>query len=247
MSQEHQAMDELTVEEAPTLNSIERPYVSRTKTVVGSILTTAYIAAFAIYVVAQRQAFIDMSSAEFGTFLAGIFAPLAFLWLVIGFFQQGEELRHSADALWLQGEELRNSVEQQRQLVAAQREQLAFERERLEADRHATWKQAQPEFVFTGGGYATSEKFTQMHLGVLNRGQTCRDFRLEIEGAVIRVPLFESGQQKEFAVDVPSDMPLGARGYIAQFKDVLGNSGKQKMALSAEQAGDRTVLMPFDF
>jgi hypothetical protein len=201
----------------------------------------------AIYIFDQRGAFLAMTPDRFATFLSGVFAPLAFLWLVLGFFQQGDELRHSADALWLQGEELRHSVEQQRQLVSAQRDQLAFDRDRLEAERLATWKQAQPEFVFTGGGYSTNGTITQMSLGVLNRGQTCRDFRLDIEGRQIRLPLFESGQQSDFEIQIPQDLPTGAKGYIASFKDIRGNSGQQKMALSAERAGDRTVLRPFDF
>lgn len=44
-------------------------------------------------------------SNEFGDFLAGFAAPLAFFWLVLGFFQQGEELR-------LQAKELRAAVKQ---------------------------------------------------------------------------------------------------------------------------------------
>ncbi|SRR5258707_39997 len=63
----------------------------------------------------------------------------------------------------------------------------------------------------------------------------------------IRLPLFESGQRCEFSLQVPNDAPAGARGYVASFKDTLGNTGQQKMALSAERAGDRTVLRPFDF
>jgi hypothetical protein len=114
-----------------TIAPIERPKVARTKTAIGLVLTVLYVAGFGIYAASQRDAFIAMSSADFGTFLSGVFAPLAFLWLVLGFFQQGDELRHSADALWLQGEELRNSVEQQRQMVATQKDQLAFDRERL--------------------------------------------------------------------------------------------------------------------
>lgn len=42
---------------------------------------------------------------EVGDFLAGIAGPPAFLWLILGFFQQGRELR-------IQAEELRQSVEQ---------------------------------------------------------------------------------------------------------------------------------------
>ncbi|WP_437880874.1 hypothetical protein [Pseudomonas sp. LRF_L74] len=61
---------------------------------------------------------------EVGDFLAGAFAPLAFLWLVLGFFQQGEELRNSNEALKLQASELRNSVDQQVESVKAQHKNL---------------------------------------------------------------------------------------------------------------------------
>lgn len=61
---------------------------------------------------------------EWGDFFAGFFAPLAFLWLVIGYLQQGDELRQSSQALRLQAEELRNSVEQQSHLVEVSRKQL---------------------------------------------------------------------------------------------------------------------------
>lgn len=54
---------------------------------------------------------------EFGDFLAGAFAPLAFFWFVIGYFQQGkelqlqrEELRLTTDALQGQERELINQV-----------------------------------------------------------------------------------------------------------------------------------------
>ncbi|WP_149931189.1 hypothetical protein [Acinetobacter soli] len=50
---------------------------------------------------------------EIGDYLAGVFAPLAFLWLVFGYYQQGQELKQNTEALRLQAEELKNSVEQQ--------------------------------------------------------------------------------------------------------------------------------------
>lgn len=54
-----------------------------------------------------------------GDFLAGAFSPLAFLWLVLGFIQQGFELRVSSDALRLQAKELKESVAQQAELALA--------------------------------------------------------------------------------------------------------------------------------
>ena len=68
-----------------------------------------------------------MDPNEFGDLLAGCFAPLAFLWLVLGFFQQGQELQASVRALELQGKELQNSVEQQRELVRVSREHMESE------------------------------------------------------------------------------------------------------------------------
>ncbi|WP_228722220.1 hypothetical protein [Acinetobacter schindleri] len=68
---------------------------------------------------------------EFGDFIAGAFAPLAFFWLVRGFYQQGkgleqnskalklqaDELKKTTDALDLQVKEMRASVEQQSRLA----------------------------------------------------------------------------------------------------------------------------------
>lgn len=55
---------------------------------------------------------------EKGDVLAGIFAPLAFLWLVYGYYQQGQELK-------LQAQELSNLVEEQQKQNAIHENQLA--------------------------------------------------------------------------------------------------------------------------
>ncbi|HSG88545.1 MAG TPA: hypothetical protein VLA56_04990 [Pseudomonadales bacterium] len=47
-----------------------------------------------------------------GSFLEGAFAPLAFLWLVIGYFLQQKELAQNTDALRLQFREIQRSAEQ---------------------------------------------------------------------------------------------------------------------------------------
>lgn len=74
---------------------------------------------------------------EFGGFLAGVFGPLGILWLILGFWQQGDELRNSVDALNLQSEELRNSVEQQKALVEVTRQQAKAELQALQDEREA--------------------------------------------------------------------------------------------------------------
>lgn len=75
---------------------------------------------------------------EFGDFIAGAFAPLAFFWLVRGFYQQGKgleqnsealnmqaiELKKTTEALELQVQEMKASVEQQSRLARVYEEEL---------------------------------------------------------------------------------------------------------------------------
>jgi hypothetical protein len=56
--------------------------------------------------------FADLPADELGSFLEGAFAPLAFLWLVIGYFLQQKELEQNTLALRAQAEEIQRSAEQ---------------------------------------------------------------------------------------------------------------------------------------
>jgi len=80
---------------------------------------------------------------ECGDFLAGFIAPLAFYWLIIGYFQQREELKQNTMALKLQQKELRfqvlelkNSVEQQTRSADAQTDLIKIEKEKHEIAKH---------------------------------------------------------------------------------------------------------------
>jgi hypothetical protein len=59
----------------------------------------------------------SMPMNEWGDFLAGVFAPLAFFWLVLGYFQQGDELRQNTEALRLQADQLKEQVRETKLLV----------------------------------------------------------------------------------------------------------------------------------
>lgn len=68
---------------------------------------------------------------ELGDFLAGIFAPIAFLWLILGYVQQGKQLEQNTKALeqqeralQLQIDEMRQGIEQQKIVTNIQKEQL---------------------------------------------------------------------------------------------------------------------------
>jgi len=87
---------------------------------------------------------------ELGDFFAGIFGPLAILWLVLGFLQQGSELRQNTKALELQAEELRNSVSQQEQLVDISWRQHEINIESLKEEKERLIKLSEPRFVVAG-------------------------------------------------------------------------------------------------
>jgi hypothetical protein len=76
-------------------------------TIIWSLLGLAYI--FGSLGWAQ---FARLQPDELGGFLEGSFAPLAFLWLVIGYFLQREELKQNTEALRSQAREIQLSVEQ---------------------------------------------------------------------------------------------------------------------------------------
>lgn len=70
----------------------------------GLSVTTAWIAAGGIYlssVVGWGQ-FLALPTADLGSFFEGAFAPLAFLWLVIGHFMQQKEITANTRAISMQ-------------------------------------------------------------------------------------------------------------------------------------------------
>jgi hypothetical protein len=70
----------------------------------------------------------DLPPNAWGDWAAGTFAPLAFLWLVVGYLQQGDELRLNTEVLKLQQLELRNQVAETARLAKnSERQAIAAE------------------------------------------------------------------------------------------------------------------------
>jgi hypothetical protein len=70
----------------------------------GLSLSTLWIAAGLFYLISVVGAnnFVHLPTADIGSFLEGAFAPLAFLWLVIGHFMQQKEISSNTMAIKLQ-------------------------------------------------------------------------------------------------------------------------------------------------
>jgi hypothetical protein len=94
--------------------------------VIGSIIWLSVVIWWTFYRPCGAWAVPGLALNEWGDWAAGGFAPLALLWLAVGYFQQGEELRDNVRALNLQEEQLKHqvvelnaSVKQQTTLAAA--------------------------------------------------------------------------------------------------------------------------------
>jgi hypothetical protein len=146
--------------------------------VIGVVATVCWLV-FSLYMLSTKMHPTELNA--WGDFFAGFFAPLAFLWLVLGYLQQGEELRHSTEALKLQAEELKNSVEQQSQLVAVSREQMQQGLRALEEERERRKESARPKFIPQHSTTVRSGGTTEYKMKLVNVGNTATKFRMTVK------------------------------------------------------------------
>lgn len=94
-------------------------------TIIGVILSLLWIATLVGLIYLKRASASQMTLNEWGDLLSGFVAPLALLWLVLGYLQQGEELRLNTEALKSQQIELQNQVRETAALVGNTERQAA--------------------------------------------------------------------------------------------------------------------------
>lgn len=195
------------------------------QTIGGLILTAGWLLVVAFYCWAQWPEIRALKPDAAATFLGGIFAPLAFLWLVVGYFQQGAELKHSVEALRLQSVELRNSVEQQRELVGATRESIDYEKQERAAELGRRKRAAAPTLRLSDGGTMSSSLGVERTFVLRNLGRACSDVRIEVSpyGAAQDVGYFASGAESLFKLDHLRGEPVREQFITITYLDDLGN------------------------
>lgn len=154
----------------------------------GAIGTAVYLLVIFTKVFLNFDAFQALKLNELGDFLAGAFGPVAFFWLVLGFLQQGRELRLSTDALQIQAQELRNSVEQQSIMAAAATQQIEAHKatmllQELERERAISPKLTSIPGSRRGGG--DSNIYTSIQIN--NSGEEARDLVVSFEPSIADV------------------------------------------------------------
>ncbi len=88
------------------------------KTKIGIAITILWTVFTAGLIAAKWDEVQSLTLNEWGDYISGMSAMLALFWLVLGYFQQSEELRQNTKALQLQQKEMSNQVKETQALVA---------------------------------------------------------------------------------------------------------------------------------
>lgn len=220
---------------------------------IGIWVTGLYLLTLAIYAYVQRDAVLAMKPNEFGDALAGAASPLAFLWLVLGYLQQGEELRQNTEALNLQVKELQASVDQQRALVEATQRQHEFELERDKAQRRTALLSSQPLFHSSLGQKEANDTHVVWVLTLKNLGRPCTkvdvhlrdDTAIEIEGELVLA--FEHNYQRRWEIRVSHTGDSQPIVLAISYTDANGEQQVQELRLQIVVPGDGSVFVyPLD-
>ena len=117
------------------MNNADKRVPGRWLYIAGGIFSALYMSVLASYCVIRWTEIRGMPANNLGDFLAGAFSPMAFAWLVLGFIQQGIELRQNSAALTLQAEELRSAATHAGAMVDLQRKEFELRIQELEEGR----------------------------------------------------------------------------------------------------------------
>lgn len=144
------------------------------RTIAAIGVTLVYAAGFYLLSTSRLDDFKSLRLNELGDYLAGTFGPLALFWVVVGYFQQGEELRKNADELAASVAELKRQ---------ADTNQRRFESEigarEVELARYK--KRIQPHFNITNKEFSDSNGDRVAIIGLTNSGATVREVVLIVE------------------------------------------------------------------
>jgi hypothetical protein len=201
----------------------------RRLTALGFAITAIWLMAFALILVFNLEEARKLDLNEWGDFFSGATAPLALIWVVIGYFLQAEELRVNTAALKAQEEELRRQVQEtavlaknsERQAIASEQLAVASKQER---DRAAMKELADVQPIFrTVGGAKTGSTYTT---NLRNVGATVTKIAVTTPNAGVRVRIwptevFEQNSDGQLIVEADAEVPPIA--ISLSYVDRLGN------------------------
>ncbi|UNK49907.1 hypothetical protein MNR01_02390 [Lysobacter sp. S4-A87] len=217
--------------------------MQKTQSRVGISITAAYFALLIAWYWDQPRLIADLKPNELGDFLAGVFGPVAFFWLVLGYFQQGEELRQNTNALEMQAQELKHSVEHQGEMVVVARQQLQTQIDAIKEEAERRVRAAKPKFRFTKVGHSIGSFGILLNIRCQNVGNTATDINLaftntELSGSPSPVPRLATGDYWDIQCKVPERLVLPTELRIL-YTDALAVGGVAVFRIDQKPNGDR--------
>lgn len=212
--------------------------------VVGGVVTGVYLVCVAVLVYWKRATLPGLELNAIGDFLAGVFGPIAFLWLVLGYLQQGRELKLSSEALQLQAQELKNSVDQQKEMVGIAGRQLETELENVRYAREIAEYENRPNMKFSARVPTATGQSMDVFIKIENIGKNAEGVTVFIgktnvySGSAIaagksiefHVPLDVAS--KDYGFSIKYSYGIGKEvvdNFIMRVKDVRGAGGIAKI------------------
>lgn len=213
--------------------------------VVGGVVTVAYLVGIAALVYMKRESLPGLELNAIGDFLAGVFGPIAFLWLVLGYLQQGRELKLSSEALQLQAVELKNSVDQQKEMVGIAGRQLEAELEKIIYEREQKLNALLPKMKFSAA-VPSSGKYLDAVIQVQNHGGTAENIKVFIGGSeFFNIAVLEAGNKHQFKFQLPiKDESYGVHLFY-ECGDGMSRDEKVSMKVAVSNVGSSIAEIYF--
>jgi hypothetical protein len=162
---------------------------------------------------------------EVGDTLAGVFAPLAFLWLILGYLMQNQELKLQGRQLNLQLRE----IELQRQEMEKSNDTLIKQQQALDKQTQLLLSQNRAYFVHQGGRRSSNI----FNYRFYNRGNTAINLCIKANGVEVKTsPITLLTKNGEFVVEFDgNEIPSQIQVF---FDDFGGNQWQQTFTRKGE-------------
>lgn len=189
-------------------------------------LTSIYVGGVFLLAGARAEELNKLPLNELGDFLAGAFGPAAFFWLVLGYRQQGIELKASSAALESQVLELKRSLDLQR--AGAEKQDLVYD----------------PVLEFKYLGIHEQNGAVEDRFVLFNRGDACRKILFKFTSKINRsknfidyyLPVLLTGENNVFTI--PDIGEYESMGVDIFYLRANGSKGKVNYSFSKSPGMD---------
>lgn len=224
---------------------------------IGYPLTGLYLLGLGAHLYVNGGNPLSLELNAMGDFLAGVFGPLAFLWLVLGYLQQGEELQQNTGALEKQERQLAHAAAEQHRLAEATlnlveltRQQLQEERERHAAERAHHSDAIQPVFTLEGEYWEDHDDIVSWMVKIHNAGRECTRLMIAQVSAggtkteTDKVSLLSHNQEKQLEIHTSKSRGVGT--FVVSYRDADGIDQMQGFMAFEEKLGDNLPTLFFE-